>query len=143
MDYTITRHDSPDDKAALALVDDGIGDYNDAAEPRLAQVRHLSCFARDGQGHVLGGAVGRTWGNNAELQQIWLPTSLRGRDLGTVLLREFEQAAIARGCVLIYLETWSFQARTFYEKNGYEVALEISGYADSLSKFTMMKTLVR
>jgi GNAT superfamily N-acetyltransferase len=141
--YTFTRHETDDDAVALKLVDDGIGDYNDAAEPRLADVRHLSCFARDASGHAIAGAVGRTWGENAELQQIWLPDSLRKHGLGSNLLSEFEAAARQRGCKLVYLETWSFQARGFYEKNGYRVVLEISGFADSLSKFTMTKQLVR
>jgi ribosomal protein S18 acetylase RimI-like enzyme len=141
MTYTFTRHDIDDDAAALKLVDDGIGEYNDAAEPRLANVRHLSCFARDAGGRAVAGAVGRTWGDNAELQQIWLPDSQRKHGLGSKLLSAFETAARERGCKLIYLETWSFQARGFYEKNGYRVALEIAGYADRLAKYTMMKTL--
>jgi GNAT superfamily N-acetyltransferase len=141
MRYRITRHDTDDDKSALAQVDAGIGDYNDAAEPRLADVRHLSCIARDSANHVLGGAVGRTWGDNAELQQIWLPSAARKHGLGRALLHAFEVAARERGCVLLYLETWSFQARGFYEKCGYTVALEISGYAPGLSKFTMTKRL--
>jgi ribosomal protein S18 acetylase RimI-like enzyme len=141
MRYTFTLHDTADDKAALSVVDNGIGDYNDAAEPRLADVRHLSCFARDEAGCAIGGAVGRTWGDNAELQQIWLPETLRGQELGATLLRNFEKAAVARGCVLIYLETWSFQAQHFYEKQGYHVALEVTGFAPELAKFTMMKRL--
>jgi GNAT superfamily N-acetyltransferase len=141
MDYTITRHDNADDPIALKLVDDGIGDFNDTAEPRLADVRHLSCFARNASGHAIAGAVGRTWGDNAELQQIWLPDSLRKHGLGSKLLSAFETAAQERGCKLIYLETWSFQACVFYEKNGYRVAFEIAGYADQLAKYTMTKTL--
>jgi GNAT superfamily N-acetyltransferase len=143
MTYTFTRHDIDDDAVALKLVDHGIGEYNDAAEPRLADVRHLSCFARDAQGRAVAGAVGRTWGNNVELQQIWLPESERKHGLGSALLREFEAAALARHCRFAYLETWTFQAREFYEKSGYKVVLEISGFADSLSKFTMTKQLVR
>lgn len=141
MNHHITRHDTPDDPSSLKLVDDGIGDYNEAVEPRLAEVRHPSCFARDAAERVVGGAVGRTWGNNAELQQIWLPASLRSHQLGSKLLLEFEAGAIARGCNLLYLETWSFQARGFYEKRGFEVACEISGYAAGVSKFTMTKSL--
>jgi GNAT superfamily N-acetyltransferase len=141
MNYTITRHDDASDTAALEVVDDGIGDYNEAAEPRLADVRHLSCFARDAGGRTFAGAVGRTWGANVELQQLWLPESLRKSGLGTQLLREFENAARRRGCTFSYLETWTFQARGFYEKNGYAVALEFSGYAPNLSKFTMTKQL--
>jgi ribosomal protein S18 acetylase RimI-like enzyme len=141
MNYIISRHNNADDHAALKLVDDGIGEYNDAAEPRLSDVRHLSCFARDARGQAVAGAVGRAWGTNVELQQIWLPESLRKSGLGTQLLREFEAAARDRGCTFAYLETWTFQARGFYEKNGYTVALEISGYAPRLSKFTMTKHL--
>jgi ribosomal protein S18 acetylase RimI-like enzyme len=141
MTYTITLHDDADDSAALKLVDDGIGDYNDAAEPRLGDVRHLSCFARDANGRAVAGAVGRTWGANAELQQIWLPEAIRDRGLGRTLLQAFEEAARKRGCELLYLETWTFQARGFYEKCGYRVALEIDGYASGLSKFTMTKRL--
>jgi GNAT superfamily N-acetyltransferase len=141
MNFTITQHDEATDQAALKLVDDGIGNYNDTAEPRLTEVRHLSCIARDASGHAIAGAVGRTWGKNVELQQIWLPESLRKSGLGTRLLFEFEAAAKNRGCSLCYLETWTFQARGFYEKNGYAVVLEVSGYADRLSKFTMTKRL--
>jgi GNAT superfamily N-acetyltransferase len=139
--YIITRHDEPNDKEALTLVDDGIGDYNDHAEPRLSEVRHLSCFARDVEGKAVAGAVGRTWGTNVELQQIWLSDALRKTGLGTRLLLAFEDAARDRGCTLAYLETWTFQARGFYEKNGYSVKLEITGYAPNLSKFTMTKRL--
>ncbi len=141
MNYIFTRHDLPDDQSALLLVDDGIGKYNEAAEPRLNDVRHLSCFARDANGVAIAGAVGRTWGQNAELQQIWLPEPMRKQGLGGALLREFENAARARTCTLIYLETWTFQARGFYEKQGYSVALEIAGYAPGLAKFTMIKRL--
>jgi ribosomal protein S18 acetylase RimI-like enzyme len=141
MGYTITQHNDTSDAGALKLVDDGIGEHNDAAEPRLADVRHLSCITRDAQGRAIAGAVGRTWGANAELQQIWVPEALRNQGAGRDLLSAFEAASRSRGCNLIYLETWSFQARGFYEKCGYRVALEIAGYAPGLSKFTMTKHL--
>jgi GNAT superfamily N-acetyltransferase len=141
MNYKITVHETSDDRVALDLVDDGIGEYNDAAEPRLSDVRPLACFAREDSGRAVGGAVGRTWGNNVELQQLWLPEALRKHGLGSELLRAFETAARNRGCTLAYLETWSFQAREFYEKQGYQVVLDISGFAPHLSKFTMTKSL--
>lgn len=141
MNFSLTRHDKPTDDAALTLVDHGIGDYNDAAEPRLGDVRHLSCFARNPSGDAVAGAVGRTWGANAELLQIWLPEPMRSHGLGRTLLLDFEDAARERGCELVYLETWTFQARGFYEKCGYRVVLEINGYAPGLSKFTMTKHL--
>ncbi len=64
---TLTGHDELP-PADAAIVDAGLGGFNDAAAP-LHEVRPMSCFARTPDGAVLGGAVGRTWGPAAEIQQ--------------------------------------------------------------------------
>ena len=74
---TISVHDDvpPDDGR---LVDEGLGLSNDQAAP-LHEVRRLSCFARLSSGTIAGGAVGRTWGECSELQQLWVAPALRRR----------------------------------------------------------------
>jgi hypothetical protein len=52
----------------------------------------------------------------------------------------FEAQARARGCRTYYLETFSFQARPFYERLGYAVELEIRGYAPGIAKLVMMRS---
>lgn len=140
MTWTLTTHDTPCPQAA-AQVDAGL-DAANGREPALAQVRPLQVYARDAAGQVLGGAVGRTWGGCAELQQLWVADAQRGAGLGTALMRQFEAAAAARGVRLVYLETFSFQAPAFYARCGYGVALTIAGFAPGIEKHVFTKALV-
>ncbi|MFZ5550532.1 MAG: GNAT family N-acetyltransferase [Pseudomonadota bacterium] len=135
----VSVHDQPD-KAAAAIVDNGLGEANELAAP-LDEVRPLQCFVRDGDGRVLGGAVGRTWGECCELLQLWVEPAQRQRGLGSRLMQAFEQRAVERGCRVVYLDTFTFQAPAFYRRHGYEPALEIAGFGHGIVKYTMQRRL--
>lgn len=126
--------------ADLAQVDAGIGTFNQG-EPSLRDVAPLAVLARDGQGQVCGGAVGRSWGHCVELQQLWVAEALRHQGLGSGLLQAFEAEARARGCRLAYLETFSFQAPGFYARHGWRTALITRGYSAGVEKHTLQKLL--
>ena len=96
LDITVTLHDDVP-TAEGDLVDTGLGEANEAAAP-LHDVRALSAFARAPSGAVIGGAVGRTWGECCELQQLWVDAAQRRQGIGARLVREFERRAEARGC---------------------------------------------
>ena len=53
--------------------------------------------------------------------RLWVASPQRGLGLGTRLMQEAHDRAIALGCVGATLSTYDFQARGFYEKMGYEV----------------------
>jgi len=133
----ITAHDQLDAGDA-SIVDDGLDASNGGA---FDEVRPLACFARDGDGAVLGGAVGRRWGECAELQQLWVRPELRRQGLGARLVRAFEQHAAARGCCRVYLESFSFQAPRLYRALGYEVRHTIAGYGPGIEKHWMVREL--
>lgn len=134
---SIETHDGHPPEAA-AVVDQGLGDFNDQAAP-LHEVQRLSCFVRDDEGRVVGGALGRRWGRLCELQQLWVSDAHRGQGLGTRLVQAFERHAADRGCTSFYLETLSFQAPAFYEKLGYRVLLSREGYPHGIGKYHMGK----
>jgi GNAT superfamily N-acetyltransferase len=123
-------------------IDAGLTEANAAAAP-LHEVRHLACAARDAEGEWIGGAIGRTWGECCELQQIWVAPAQRGRGVARQLLRRFEAAAQARGCKLLYLETFSFQAPGFYRREGYTTLNEIAGFGHGIVKYLLMRRLPR
>ena len=125
---------------AGGIVDRGLGESNEAAAP-LHEIERLSCFASLTSGAVVGGAVGRLWGECCELQQIWVDPAYRRRGIGAKLVELFEARAAERGCRTFYLETFSFQAPAFYRKLGYTIACEFSGMPNSVSKILMRKDL--
>jgi GNAT superfamily N-acetyltransferase len=135
--WDITDDPAPAD---AAVVDAGLDAFNRRACD-FTTIRRLACFARLPGGDVIGGAVGRYWSQACELQQIWVHDDHRRRTIGKRLLRDFEEAARRRGCRLVYLDTFSFQAPDFYRKLGYGVACELTGFPDGASKFIMTRAL--
>jgi GNAT superfamily N-acetyltransferase len=122
------------------LVDAGLSEHNDRAAP-LHEVQALSCFARSGDGRLLGGAVGRTWGAFAELQQLWVEPGQRRAGIGTRLVRAFEAHARSKGCQQVTLETFSFQAPQLYLGLGYAVEFVRRGYPHGIAKFHMARAI--
>ena len=136
-DFFVSVHDDlPAEEAGL--IDEGLGQANASAAP-LHEVRPLSCFVRSANGAVVGGAVGRTWGACCELQQLWVAPSHRGRGLGSLLVRRFEERAESRGCRTFYLETFSFQAPALYRSLGYEPRLALQGFGAGIVKYVMVR----
>jgi GNAT superfamily N-acetyltransferase len=132
--------DEPAAAHDLETVDGGIDRFNRSV-PALRDVRALSVFAKDEARTVRGGAVGRTWGRCCELQQLWVDDAHRGQGVGSDLVARFEGEAARRGCTLVYLDTFTFQAPAFYGKLGYRVVLETRGYTGDIVKLTLHKTL--
>jgi GNAT superfamily N-acetyltransferase len=133
---TLDLHDHLPPEADL--IDAGLVTANEAAAP-LHEVQRLACIARAADGTVIGGAIGRTWGECCELQQLWVEPAHRRRGLGAQLVRAFEGRAQQRGCRTFYLDTFSFQAPRLYRALGYEVQLELRGFGPGIVKYTMVR----
>ena len=72
-------------------------------------------------GETLGGvwaSVSYRW---LHIDLLFVPEALRGKHVGSELMRRAEQIAAENDCVGIRLDTHSFQAPDFYRKLGYEV----------------------
>ena len=87
----------------------------------------LAIFVRDA-GKVVAGISGWTWGDCCELQSLWVEPSLRGRGIATRLMAAAEAEAAARGCTQTVHFTYAFQARTLYERIGYELVGGVEGF---------------
>ena len=59
--------------------------------------------------------------NVVYVDTLWVDSSYRGKKLGSLLLEEVENDAKSKGAKLIHLDTFDFQAKEFYEKQGYIV----------------------
>ena len=101
----------------------------------------LDLLVRDDEGAIVGGLHGRTGRKWLFVDLLGLPEDLRRSGLGTQLMDRAEAEARARGCIGVWLDTFSFQARPFYEKRGYCVFAEIPDYPEGHSRFFLSRRL--
>lgn len=105
-------------------VDAALIAFNDSVVPFTQAKAFLRlCYGvRENDGAVKAGANATLycWGI-LYIDALWVSEALRHRGLGTQLLERIENEAKKLGCTLSHLDTFDFQARAFYERNGYEL----------------------
>ena len=106
-----------------------------------ANYQDLALTARDPSGGLVAGLYGNTAWRWLFVDLLWVDTPFRRQGLGRRLLRAAEAAARARGCTRAYLDTFDFQARPFYEREGYVVFGTQDGYPPGHRKFYLGKVL--
>lgn len=106
------------------------------------QRKPLAVFSQDDSDQVVAGLTGETWGNWLSVDWLWVADSQRGCGTGRQVLLAAEQEAIARGCRFVRLETFSFQARPFYEKLGYRLQMTLQNYPIEHECYFLTKTLI-
>ena len=126
----------------LALLDERLYEFN-AAATGIDDGRRLAIFVRDGDGTIVAGMHGWTWGGTGFVQTIWVHETLRHSGLGSRVLDAAEAEAIRRGCHQMHLDTHSYQARAFYRRHGYEVIGELPGWPGDDVRTFLRKRLGR
>ena len=101
----------------------------------------FAVFLRGPGETILGGVLAKAGRGWLHINSMWVDPSLRSRGYGTRLLAAAEEEARRRGCHSAYLDTFSFQARPFYEKNGYTVFGTLDDYPEGIQRFFMRKSL--
>lgn len=102
----------------------GIMGFNKAKVPDLEPVddeKKVHLFARNERGEVVGGMRATCFWNTLHIELLWVSEAARGGGLGTRLLEAAEAFAQTNGCEIAFVETTSWQARPFYEANGYDL----------------------
>lgn len=124
-------------EGARQFIVDGVDNYNIAATsvPGYFPVNFVL------RGDVLGGVLGQLWGGWLQVTYLWVAETARGAGHGARLMENAEAYARSRGAVWATLETYSFQARPFYERLGYEVFSTLDGYPPGHVKFFLRKAL--
>ena len=69
----------------------------------------LGCFVRDADGQLVAGLHGFTWGGYAMIEWLWVHDDHRHTGLGTRLMEAAENESARRGCVVVRVNTHTFQ----------------------------------
>jgi GNAT superfamily N-acetyltransferase len=128
------------DEGVRQFIVDGI-DYYNIAVTSLPNYFPINFVLRGEYGDVLGGLLGQLWGGWLQVSYLWVAESARGVGCGTRLLKNAEVHAACLGAIGVALETYSFQARSFYERLGYEVFGTLAGCPRGHEKFFLRKAL--
>jgi len=98
--------------------------YNLSKVPLIQEKPFISInkVIRDSNGDILAGIISTLfcW-NCLYIDVLWVKEELRKDGYGSALLNEVEKIAKEKGCKLIDLDTFDFQAKDFYIKHGYGV----------------------
>jgi ribosomal protein S18 acetylase RimI-like enzyme len=96
---------------------------------------------RDGKKRLLGGLILQSYWRESYIELLWLSAGARDSGFGRRLIQEAERHARRRGSRLIHLNTYSFQAPGFYEKQGYRRFGGMSGSPRGESRHFYVKRL--
>jgi GNAT superfamily N-acetyltransferase len=141
MTFTLRATDVPDEKSRSGILGP-LAAYNESQTSK-SDYRPLIIAIDDAQGRVVGGLWARTEYDWLCVDLLFVPDALRGRGLGSELMKRAEEEAIARGCHSAWLDTFQFQARGFYERIGYRCFAELPDYPVGHARYFMKKALGR
>lgn len=109
--------ETPPTKPTLAVIDKGLDVYNGQYS-----TRHYVEFAvalKDDAGEVKGGILAIAWAGMLFIKWLWIDEAYRRGGNGRALMAAAEAEGRRLGCTAIWLDTFEFQARPFYEKLGF------------------------
>ncbi|WP_167489464.1 GNAT family N-acetyltransferase [Vibrio ouci] len=101
----------------------------------------VALYVYNNEQEKVAGVTAEIFGRWLHVQLLWVTESLRGSNMGTHLLKQLEAHAVSQGCQYSHVETFSFQARPFYEKIGYSCQMTLENYPVSTAVYYLVKDL--
>lgn len=83
---------------------------------------YMNFVAKNEKGEVIGGINSKfyCW-KILFIDILWVEDAYRSQGIGSQLMQKVQESAKQKGCGLIHLDTFDFQAKDFYLKHGFEV----------------------
>ena len=104
-----------------------IRSYN-RSKREVAESEPLNLYVEDDSGQLMAGLVAETFGNWLEIEYLFVKEDLRGQGIGSQLLQRAESEAKKRNCRYVFVNTYQFQAPSFYQKHGYQEVFILKDY---------------
>lgn len=115
---------------------------NEMASGRDGGYQPYAVLLRDEpDGPVTGGLYGYQLFDWLFIQYVAVPPAQKGKGLGSELMARAEAWARSRGLAGLWLDTFAFQARDFYEKLGFSVFGQIDDHPRGSRRYFLFKRL--
>jgi GNAT superfamily N-acetyltransferase len=133
----IAENPEPEHRAAIVAQ---LDEYNEARKGPVEDKADFAILLREPDTQkVVGGLYGVDGYGWAVVKYLAIPEHYRGQGLGSRLIKEAESIARARGYLGMWLDTFEFQAKPFYEKLGYQVFGELEGGPNAIPRYFLKK----
>ena len=120
----------------------GLDEYNRMFNKNINPVENQKKFgfyAFEG-GTKIGGVYGyMDFGNWVWISLLFVDEKHREKDMGTALINAVEKFAKTEKCIGVHLNTFSWQAKGFYEKMGYTQYGELNNHPENGKMFWLKK----
>ncbi|MGG7200531.1 GNAT family N-acetyltransferase [Clostridium butyricum] len=106
------------------LIVDKIVEYNLSKVPIIQESSFIwiNRVIVDTYGDIIAGINSKMYcWNCLYIDVLWVKEEYRKEGLGSKILNKIEKVAKDKGCYLIQLDTFDFQAKDFYLKHGYDI----------------------
>ncbi len=137
--YSIVESSMPDD--AYTPIWMQLLAFNQATAGNAEGVPYALEVRSDETSPIKGGLWAFSLWGSFYIALIVTPEESRGMGLGTELMRRAELEARSRNCHQMWLDTYAFQARPFYERLGFSVFGQIDGPAPMFPRYFMQKLI--
>jgi ribosomal protein S18 acetylase RimI-like enzyme len=124
------------------LIFNGLVEFNES-QVGDARFKEFGILASGESAAIIAGLLGHTLWNGFFISALWVAEAVRRKGIGRQLLARAEELAIQNGCDHIHLDTFDFQARDFYEKNGFQIFGSIEDYPIGHKRYYLVKKLGR
>jgi ribosomal protein S18 acetylase RimI-like enzyme len=102
----------------------------------------ITIYLRNEADEIIGGIIGWSRWGWSHIENLWIDELNRNKGYGGQLLSEFEEISLQRGCSFIDLDTFNFQAPSFYVKYGYKEMFVMDGIKHGITKHYLKKELL-
>jgi ribosomal protein S18 acetylase RimI-like enzyme len=127
------------------LIVDGIVEYNLSKVPLIQEEPFIwiNRVITDKNGNIIAGINSKMYcWNCLYIDVLWVKDKHRKYGFGSKLLNEVEKIAKEKGCHIIHLDTFDFQAKEFYIKHGYEIFGTLDGCPLEHKRYYMKKSVL-
>jgi GNAT superfamily N-acetyltransferase len=126
-------------KRLAEQLDAELSEFNERCAGPL-QREQLALAIREGE-HLLAGLSGEIFWNALYVHALWVAEQHRHQGYGRALLMRAEELARERGCDVVHLSTFEFQAPDFYTALGYRPFGELVGVPRGSRRIWFAKAL--
>jgi GNAT superfamily N-acetyltransferase len=91
---------------------------------------------------IMGGCNGAMYYGCLYIDSLWVDESLRNKNIGTRLMKSAETLGKKRGCLFSTVNTMDWEALGFYQKLGYAIEYERTGYFHQSTLYFLRKSLL-